>query len=72
MEVTQSENCSLTELSSSPETQDMEEIKVTETTINELTAEAGSQPADSHENAQLEHLGFGKYSSVTQIYSPNI
>ena len=44
MVATQSENCSPTELSSSIETYDMEEIDVTETTINELTAKAGSQP----------------------------
>ena len=44
MKATQSENCSPTELSSRLETQDMEEMKVTKTTINELTTEAGSQP----------------------------
>ena len=65
MEATQSENCSPTELSSRLETQDMEEMKVTETTINELTTETGSQPADSHENPQLERLGFEKYLSIT-------
>ena len=44
MKATQSEKCFPTELSSRLETQDMEEMKVIETTINELTAEAGSQP----------------------------